>query len=172
MLGARGRRGCLCLCTCETRPLCLKNDVPKIACGTYGTPGAGTRTVYVPWRSSCPVPQALTLRRRLARVAYVQYGGSRLRDVRVSIEDRRHREVRGRAGGGLLELAEAPLVPLRDGAGAESCSQQQHWRRTLSERRTRCSVRKAQTNLRCQHGASWAPPRNIKRKRWFINSCL
>ena len=31
MLGACGLHGCLCLCTCETRPLCLKNDVPKIA---------------------------------------------------------------------------------------------------------------------------------------------
>ena len=37
--------------------------------GTYGTPGAGTRTMYVPWRSSCPVPQVRTLRRRLVRVA-------------------------------------------------------------------------------------------------------
>eukprot|EP00964_Phaeocystis_antarctica_P077902 scaffold48415_cov61-Phaeocystis_antarctica.AAC.2 len=37
--------------------------------GTYGTPEAGTRTVYVPWRSSCPVPQARTLRRRPVRVA-------------------------------------------------------------------------------------------------------
>jgi len=37
--------------------------------GTYGTPEAGTRTAHVPWRSSCPVPQVRTLRRRLVRVA-------------------------------------------------------------------------------------------------------
>eukprot|EP00964_Phaeocystis_antarctica_P085679 scaffold54165_cov46-Phaeocystis_antarctica.AAC.2 len=35
--------------------------------GTCGTPGAGTRTVYVPWRSSCPVPQVRS--KRLVRVA-------------------------------------------------------------------------------------------------------
>ena len=37
--------------------------------GTYGTPGAGTRTVHILWHSSCPVPQVRTLRRRRVRVA-------------------------------------------------------------------------------------------------------
>ena len=36
---------------------------------TYSTPEAGTRTAYVPWRTSCPAPQVRTLRRRLVRVA-------------------------------------------------------------------------------------------------------
>eukprot|EP00964_Phaeocystis_antarctica_P124545 scaffold88186_cov49-Phaeocystis_antarctica.AAC.2 len=52
--------------------------ISRLGHGTSGTPVAGTRTVYVPWRSSCPVPQACTLRRRLVRTA------RRLRGVRVS----------------------------------------------------------------------------------------
>ena len=42
--------------------------------GMYGTPEAGTRTAYVPWRTSFSVPQVRTLRRRPARSPYVQYG--------------------------------------------------------------------------------------------------
>ena len=39
--------------------------------GTYGTPEAGTRTApYVPWRTSCPVPQVRTLRKRPVHVAH------------------------------------------------------------------------------------------------------
>eukprot|EP00964_Phaeocystis_antarctica_P063433 scaffold38088_cov61-Phaeocystis_antarctica.AAC.1 len=45
--------------------------------GTHGTPEAGTCAAYAPWRTSCPVPRALTLRCAGAD-AYpvrVQYGG-------------------------------------------------------------------------------------------------
>eukprot|EP00964_Phaeocystis_antarctica_P119943 scaffold83700_cov57-Phaeocystis_antarctica.AAC.1 len=43
--------------------------------GTYGTPGAGGRTVYVPWRSSCPVPQPARTVRRLRGVRVSLAGG-------------------------------------------------------------------------------------------------
>ena len=45
--------------------------------GMYGAPEAGARTVYVPWRSSRPVPQVRSLRRRAVRAACtVQNGAS------------------------------------------------------------------------------------------------
>ena len=36
---------------------------------TYGTPAAGTRKAYAPWRTSCPVPLVRTAPRSLVRVA-------------------------------------------------------------------------------------------------------
>eukprot|EP00964_Phaeocystis_antarctica_P047570 scaffold27522_cov62-Phaeocystis_antarctica.AAC.1 len=43
--------------------------VHHTARGMYGAPEAGARTAYVPQRTSCPVPQVRTLRRRPVRAA-------------------------------------------------------------------------------------------------------
>ena len=63
-------------------PIIRQPVVPRYGLrGTYGTPEADTRTVYVPWSASCascPVPPVRTARRRLVRAARtVQYGGWR-----------------------------------------------------------------------------------------------
>eukprot|EP00964_Phaeocystis_antarctica_P143982 scaffold109659_cov51-Phaeocystis_antarctica.AAC.2 len=62
---------CVSECVSECRRRCRHHSAPEVP--RYA---AGTRTVYIPWRSSCPVPQPVRTVRRL-------------RDVRVSIAQHR-----------------------------------------------------------------------------------
>ena len=57
----------------------------RAACGApHGTPEVGTCAAYAPWRTSCPVPRALTLRCAGAH-AYLIRTVRRPRYVRVSL---------------------------------------------------------------------------------------
>ena len=116
-------------------------------------PEAGTSTVYVPWRSSCHVPQVRTLRRRPARTL------RRPRGVRVSL-------ARSHCGSRPLPLRS---VPSRRTAGRSSRSVTPRSTSSTSHGRSASTRSRsfAATATRCTHssprGNVAGAPRRCKR---------